>query len=96
MKRGKNDWLISSIGHIATAQHWTWVKKFKWKGRLHISIQFNIPFIRALRYDYIIDIIWISLLIYLQILAIVLARKAEEGDSMNLQDGELQGVYWRK
>ena len=86
-RREGENWQISSLGHLATADHWTWVRKFKWKGRLHISIQFNIPFLRALRYDYIIDITWILLLIYLQILAILLGRKADEGDTMNLQDG---------
>ena len=94
-RREGENWQISSLGHLATADHWTWVRKFKWKGRLHISIQFDIPFLRALRYDYIIDITWILLLIYLQILAILLGRKADEGDTMNLQDGELQGVYLR-
>ena len=96
LRRGQgSDWEICSLGHLTTADHWTWFRRFKWKGRLHISIQFNIPFLRALRYDYIIDTTWVCLLIYLQILALVLARKAEEGDNMNMIDGELEGVYWR-
>jgi len=94
-RRGSNDWEICSVGHLATADHWTWFRRFKWKGRLHISIQFNLPFMRALRYDYIVDTTWICLLIYLQILALMLAKKAEEGDNMNMRDGELEGVYWR-
>ena len=53
------------------------------------------PFLRALRYDYIVDTTWICLLIYLQILALMLAKRAEEGDNMNMRDGELEGVYWR-
>jgi len=93
LRRGEENWQISSLGHVATADHWSWVRKFKWKGRLHISIQFDLPFVRALRYDYIIDVTWISLLIYLQILAIVLGGKADEGDNMNLQDGKLQVLY---
>ena len=97
-KRGEENWQISSLGHLATADHWSWLRTFKWKGRLHISIQFNLPFVRALRYDYIFDVSWICLLIYLQILAIVLGAKADEGDTMNLQDGWLQvgqeSIYW--
>ena len=87
LRQGDESWQISSLGHPATAEHWTWVRRFKWKGRLHISIQFKMPFLRALRYDYIFDIAWIALLFYLQILAILLAGKADEGDTMNLQGG---------
>ena len=76
--------MISSVGYIDTLHHWSWVRRFKWKGRVHIGIQFNLPFIRVLRYDYMFDVAWISLFIYLQILAFIIARKisTDHGEDM--------------
>jgi len=74
-KLGDQDWQIAEIGHLNTANSWNWLRKFKWKGRVHISIQFNMPFIRVLRYDYMIDVAWIFMFIYLQILALILGNK---------------------
>ena len=72
---GGGEWLISSLGYLDTSQHWSWVRRFKWKGRVHIAVQFDLPFVRVLRYDYMFDVFWISMLVYLQILAFIIARK---------------------
>lgn len=81
---GGEDWLISSLGYLDTSQHWSWVRRFKWKGRIHIAIQFDLPFIKVLRYDYMFDVFWISLFVYLQVLALIIARKIT--DENNIQD----------
>ena len=81
---GGEDWLISSLGYLDTSQHWSWVRRFKWKGRVHIAIQFDLPFMKVLRYDYMFDVMWISLLVYLQILAFIIARKIT--DENNIED----------
>jgi len=77
-KLGDQDWQIVEIGHLNTANSWSWLPKFKWKGRAHISIQFDMPFLRVLRYDYMVDAGWISLFIYLQILAVIMGNNMEK------------------
>jgi len=82
-KFGDQDWQISAIGHLSTANNWNWLQRFKWKGRVHISIHFDKPFIRVLRYDYLIDLAWILILIYLQILALIIGSNIEKAELEN-------------
>jgi len=79
-KLGDQDWQIVEIGHLNTATNWSWLRKFKWKGRVSISIQFDMPFLKVLRYDYIFDTAWISMLIYLQILALIIGGNLEKAE----------------
>lgn len=79
-KLGDEDWQIIEIGHLNTATNWSWFRKFKWKGRIHIAIQFDMPFIKVLRYDYMFDVGWISMLIYLQILALIIGSNLEKAE----------------
>jgi len=77
-KSGPGDWQITGVRHVDTRHSWNWFRRFKWKGRLHISIHLKKPFLTVLRYDLMFDVIWISLLIYLQVLAFIMARKITE------------------
>lgn len=61
-----------------TRQSWNWFRRFKWKGRLHISIHLKKPFLTVLRFDLMFDVFWISLLVYLQVLAFIMAKKITE------------------
>ena len=61
-----------------TKHSWNWFRRFKWKGRLHISIHLNKPFLTVLRFDLMFDVFWISLLLYLQVLAFIMAKKITE------------------
>jgi len=76
-KSGDQEWQIVKIGHLNTTRSWSWLRKFKWKGRVHISMQFNMPFKRVLRYDYMIDAGLLAMLIYLQILALIIGSNIE-------------------
>lgn len=79
-KLGDQDWQIVEIGHLNTANSWSWLRKFKWKGRVHISIQFDMPFLRVLRYDNMVDAGWILLFIYLQILALIIGSNIQKAE----------------
>jgi len=79
-KLGDQDWQIIEIGHLNTATNWSWLRKFKWKGRIHIALQFDMPFIKVLRYDYMFDCGWISMFIYLQILALIIGSNLEKAE----------------
>ena len=63
-----------------TRHSWNWFRRFKWKGRLHISIHLKKSFLTVLRYDLMFDVIWMSLLVYLQVLAFIMAKKITEED----------------
>ena len=63
-----------------TKHSWNWFRRFKWKGRLHISIHLKKSFLTVLRYDLMFDVIWMSLLVYLQVLAFIMAKKITEED----------------
>jgi len=73
-KLGDQDWQIVEVGHLNTANSWNLLRKFKWKGRVHISIQFDMRFLTVLRFDYMFDAGWIAGFIYLQILALIIGR----------------------
>jgi len=77
-KSGSGDWQITGVSHVDTRQSWNWFRRFKWKGRLHISIHLKKPFLTVLRFDLMFDVFWISLLIYLQVLAFIMAKKITE------------------
>ena len=79
-KLGDQDWQIVEIGHLNTANSWSRLRKFKWKGRVHISIQFDMPFLRVLKYDYMFDAGWILLFIYLQILALIMGSSIQKAE----------------
>lgn len=79
-KLGDQDWQIVEIGHLNTANSWSRLRKFKWKGRVHISIQFDMPFLRVLKYDYMFDAGWILLFIYLQILALIIGSNIQKAE----------------
>ena len=88
---GREDWEITGVSHVDTRQTWNWFRRFKWKGRLHISIHLKRPFLTILRYDLMFDVFWISLLLYLQILAFVMAKRiTEEEEAKNSDVGPPQ------
>ena len=79
-KSVSGDWVITGVSHVDTRQHWNWFRRFKWKGRLHISIHLNKPFLKILRYDLMFDASWIFLLLYLQVLAFVMAKNITQDE----------------
>jgi len=82
-KQGSESWKILAIGHLNTKTHWSWFRRLKWKGRIHISIQFDLPIMQVIRYDMIFDTVMMLILIYLQVLAVILARKITEEEKQS-------------
>ena len=84
--QSEGQWKILEIGHFSTEQSWSKFRRIKWKARLHLSVQFDMDFGKVLRYDMLFDFFWMAMFIYLQILAVLLSRKAQEENEQNQND----------
>ena len=72
-----------ALGHLNSKTYWSWFRRFKWKGRIHISLQFNQPILKVIRFDMMSDAAMMLILIYLQVLAVILARKITEEEKQS-------------
>jgi len=82
-RQGSESWKILAIGHLNSKTYWSWFRRFKWKGRIHISLQFNQPILKVIRFDMMSDAAMMLILIYLQVLAVILARKITEEEKQS-------------
>jgi len=55
-------WVISEVGQINSMQAWHPLFRWKWRGRLGISLKMQIPFMSVLRADYTSD--WLVLIVF--------------------------------
>ena len=71
-------WLVTSVAHFSTGAGWGRVRRWKWAGRVQLAVQLGLPIETVLRGDWLLDLLSLALLLYLQLLAIRIVKQAEE------------------